>query len=113
MPQCGHTRVIGLRLCCIFVNAADTNEGALGHADSTAEPPSSVLICESLCILCETNARLSYFFCARLSERTAAERPEEGSQGQARSEAERAAPGNEPNRDQALNGRQKNAEDAM
>jgi hypothetical protein len=45
---------------------------------------------------------LNFFFCARLSERTAAERPEEGSQGQARSEAERAAPGNKRNMDQAL-----------
>ena len=45
-------------------------------------------------------------------EQTAAERPEEGSQGQAQSEAERAAPGNERNRDQALKGRPKDAEDA-
>jgi hypothetical protein len=52
------------------------------------------------------------FFCAGLSERTAAERPAEGSQGQAQSEAARAAPGNGRNRDQALKGRQKDAEDA-
>jgi hypothetical protein len=71
----------------------------------------SGLIYESLCILCETSARL-LVFCAGLPERTAAERPEKGSQGQVRSEAERAVPGNGRNRDQALKGRQKDAEDA-
>jgi hypothetical protein len=54
---------------------------------------------------------ISYFL-RKLSERTAAERPEEGSQGQAQSEAKRAAPGNERNSNQALKGRQKDAEDA-
>jgi hypothetical protein len=55
---------------------------------------------------------LDSLFLRTTSEGTAAERPEEGSQGQARREAERAAPGNERNRDQALKGRQKEAEDA-